>query len=625
LMQIVIEDAGAERGCFVSVRKDDLYMEAQADIGQHEVAVFKSMRIEEKEDLALSVANYVRQTKDVVVLDNATERGDFTTDPYVLEKQPKSILCLPVIRQSKLVGILYLENNVATGAFTPDRIEILKLLASQAAISVENARLYENVLHNERALRESEEKYRTILESIEDGYYEVDTSGNFRLVNDSLCRIFGYQRDALIGMNYSQLMDEQNAENIKKTFKEVFTTGAPVKGFDNDFTRKDGIQINNELSVSLIKDSKGKKIGFRGIVRDITSRKRTAEELRMHRDHLEELVKERTVELLKANEKLKEEIKARMAAEKELMQYRDQLELLVKKRTVQLTAANEQLRQEIKDRKRAEGEAKLRQEQLFQAAKMASLGTLVSGVAHEINNPISFITLNAPILQKAWQGVTPILDNHCQANGDVRIANLCYTELRKRIPLLLLGITEGGRRVKAIVRDLKEFARQSPPELTDMVDLNRTAKTAVGLVSNMIKKSTNHFSEVYEAHLPVIKGNAQRIEQVIINLLVNACQSLSDKERGISLSTAYKKTSECLIIKIRDQGAGMSSDVLDRIRDPFFTTKRDSGGTGLGLAISDRIVADHGGSMVFDSAPDEGTVVRVCFPIVQPPKKEARF
>jgi polar amino acid transport system substrate-binding protein len=180
-------------------------------------------------------------------------------------------------------------------------------------------------------------------------------------------------------------------------------------------------------------------------------------------------------------------------------------------------------------------------------------------------------------------------------------------------------------RVKAIVQDLKEFARQSPPELTDMVDLNRTAKAAVGLVSNMIKKSTNHFSEVYEAHLPVIKGNAQRIEQVIINLLVNACQSLSDKERGISLSTAYEKTSECLIMKIWDQGEGMSSDVLDRIRDPFFTTKRDRGGTGLGLAISDRIVTDHGGRMVFDSALGEGTVVRVCFPVVQPLKKEARF
>ena len=524
-------------------------------------------------------------------------------------------MCLPVIRQSNLVGLFYLENNIATGAFTPDRIDVLKLLASQSAISFENARLYESVVERERALKTSEEKYRSILESIEDGYYEVDRQGNFTLVNDSLCKILGYSRNDLLLINYRALMNTDNAEKIKETFKRVFRTGYPAKGFDNEFVRKDGVRINNELSVSPIRDAQGEIIGFRGIVRDITERKKIAEELRLHRDHLEELVKGATAELVKANEQLKREILARGQAEQALIKYRDQLENVVEKRTVQLKTANEQLRQEIKDRQRAEEEAKLRQEQLFQAAKMASLGTLVSGIAHEINNPMSCVTLNAPILQKAWRGVTPILDKYSHEDQDFRIANLSYPELRERMPVLLSGIIEGGKRVKTIVRDLKEFARQSPPELTDMVDMNKATRTAVGLVSNLIKKSTNRFSEDYQPGIPDIKGNTQRIEQVIINLLVNACQAVPDKDKPISIKTRYDDESKRVVLVIRDQGEGMSPDVLKRIRDPFFTTKRERGGTGLGLAISDRIVSDHGGSMAFEAAPGKGTAVTVALPV----------
>jgi C4-dicarboxylate-specific signal transduction histidine kinase len=329
----------------------------------------------------------------------------------------------------------------------------------------------------------------------------------------------------------------------------------------------------------------------------------------------EQLVKERTAKLLEANERLEQQIEARRQAEEELMKYRDQLEDLVEQRTAQLTAANEQLQQEIIDRKQAEEQARIRQEQLFQASKMASLGTLVSGVAHEINNPISFVMLNGPILQKAWQGVRPILDEHRRVKGDFQIANMTYTQLGERIPLLLSGITQGAKRVKAIVSDLKEFARQSSPELRDMVNVNKAVKTAVGLVSNLMKKSTNRFSAVYEPGVPSVEGNIQRIEQVIINLLVNACEALSHNHQAIVVSTVYDSESDCVIVEIQDEGEGMAPEVLHRIKDPFFTTKRDSGGTGLGLAISDRIITDHGGNMVFDSTPGYGTSVKVSLPL----------
>jgi bacteriochlorophyll 4-vinyl reductase len=329
----------------------------------------------------------------------------------------------------------------------------------------------------------------------------------------------------------------------------------------------------------------------------------------------EQLVKERTAKLLEANKSLKQQIEARRQAEEELMKYRDQLENLVEQRTAQLTSANEQLQQEIIDRKQAEEQARIRQEQLFQASKMASLGTLVSGVAHEINNPISFVMLNGPILQKAWKGVKPILDEHCRANGDFQVANMPYTQLSERIPLLMSGITQGAKRVKAIVSDLKEFARQSPPELRDMVNINNAVKTAVGLVSNLMKKSTNRFSAVYEPDMPPVKGNIQRIEQVIINLLVNACEALSHNHQAIVVSTVYDSESDCVIVEIQDEGEGVAPEVLHRIKDPFFTTKRDSGGTGLGLAISDRIITDHGGNMVFDSTIGYGTSVKVSLPL----------
>ncbi len=337
-----------------------------------------------------------------------------------------------------------------------------------------------------------------------------------------------------------------------------------------------------------------------------------------------QLVQERTTKLLKANERLKKEIEARRRAEQELMKYRDQLEDLVEQRTAELTAANEQLQQEINDRKRAEEQAGLRQEQLFQASKMASLGTLVSGVAHEINNPISFVMLNGPILQKAWQGVRPILDEHRRANGDFQIANMSYTQLSERIPLLLSGITDGAKRVKAIVSDLKEFTRQSRPELRDMVNVNKAVKTAVGLVSNLMRKSTNRFSALYEPDVPLVKGNIQRIEQVIINLLVNACQALSDNQQAIAISTAYDSELDCVVVEIRNEGEGMSPEILQRIKDPFFTTKRESGGTGLGLAISEKIITDHGGTMVFDSVLGQGTSVKVSLPVGSEPKYESR-
>ena len=146
------------------------------------------------------------------------------------------------------------------------------------------------------------------------------------------------------------------------------------------------------------------------------------------------------------------------------------------------------------EKKQAEEEARLRQEQLFRAAKMVSLGTLVSGVAHEINNPVTSALLNTQTLRKVWDGVLPILDERSQKEGDFRVGGMTYKEIRERMPMLLSHIEDGTRRVRDIVTDLKDFARETPSERSDDIDVNEVVLKAVGLVSNLIKKSTNDFS-----------------------------------------------------------------------------------------------------------------------------------
>ena len=267
------------------------------------------------------------------------------------------------------------------------------------------------------------------------------------------------------------------------------------------------------------------------------------------------------------------------------------------------------------EKKQAQEKARQRREQLFRAAKMVSLGTLVSGVAHEINNPVTSALLNTQTLRKVWDGVLPILDERLRNEGDFRLGGMTYKQIRDRMPLLLSHIEDGTRRVRDTVTDLKDFARETPAERTDDIDLNKVVSKAVGLVSNLIRKSTNDFAVDYTTNPPVFKGSIQRIEQVVINLVMNACQALSDSEGAVRVRTGQDLKESWVFVEVQDEGCGVSSDVMQRIKDPFFTTKRDAGGTGLGLAISDRIIRDHDGKMDFSSEPGKGTTVRVYFPV----------
>lgn len=334
-------------------------------------------------------------------------------------------------------------------------------------------------------------------------------------------------------------------------------------------------------------------------------------------------------QIKKNNDRLMEEVRERRRIEKalleneaELKEYRDHLEQMVTERTEELSRMNSQLQKEIENRilvemrnRESRKNEKLYQEQLFHAAKMTSLGTLVAGVAHEINNPVSAIMLNAPVLKKIAGATIQIFDEQGGIGDEVRIGAMRYADLKERLPLLIDSISEGAERIKSIIDGLKDYSRESSLEMTDAVDLNLVCEKAVKLVQNLISKSTDSFTESYEKNMPRFRGNHVRIEQVVINLLINACQALETVESGIKLATHHDAAANRVRVIIKDEGTGISREVLSRIRDPFFTTKRDSGGTGLGLSISDRIVREHKGTIEFSSANGNGTEVAVAFPV----------
>jgi C4-dicarboxylate-specific signal transduction histidine kinase len=249
------------------------------------------------------------------------------------------------------------------------------------------------------------------------------------------------------------------------------------------------------------------------------------------------------------------------------------------------------------------------------ASKMVALGTLVSGVAHEVNNPNNFIMLNSPILKEAWENAMPILEKYYEENGDFILGGMNYSEMRTNIPTLFTGISDGAKRIKQIVADLKNYVRDNTADLTQSVDINEVLKSAVSLLSNMIKKSTNQFTIEYDENSPLLKGNFQRLEQVMINLIQNACQALPDSQKGIFVSVKFDKERSNTVVSVRDEGMGIAPEEIVNITDPFFTTKQDSGGVGLGLSISSKIVEEHGGSMHFSSEIGAGTTVEIILPI----------
>ncbi|WP_300465129.1 cache domain-containing protein [Desulfobacula sp.] len=267
-----------------------------------------------------------------------------------------------------------------------------------------------------------------------------------------------------------------------------------------------------------------------------------------------------------------------------------------------------------KERITALAQSKLREKQLLQADKMTSLGILVAGVAHEINNPATALMLNAPNLKKAWAAFIPALDDYFKIHKDVRVCNMPYPDLSRRIERMLAAMEDSAARIKRIITDLTDFSRPPGTDMDAETDINLVVTKSLDLTHSILKKATHHLSVDLEAGMPKILGNAQRLQQVMINILVNAGQALENPEQFIHVKTAYPPGSPFVEIEVIDSGPGVHPHDLKKLKEPFFTTKRDHGGTGLGLSISEKIVYDHKGMMEFASEIGNGLAVKILLP-----------
>lgn len=251
------------------------------------------------------------------------------------------------------------------------------------------------------------------------------------------------------------------------------------------------------------------------------------------------------------------------------------------------------------------------EQQIQQADKLASLGQLVSGIGHEINNPNQFIRGNIKIVKQAITDMIPIIDTYYETHPDLKIARLKYNFFREHIMTLVDDMSHGSERIKGIVEGLRGFARKDEGLLIDAVDVNTLLEATTRLVKNEVHKHAE-----IELHLAKnikrFSGNSQKIEQIFVNLIVNASQAISDERKGL-ITVTTEMDDETVVIKIADNGKGMDARTLRQIFDPFFTTKRAKGGTGLGLAIAYRIVEEHSGTISVNSEPGEGTefIIRI--------------
>lgn len=270
---------------------------------------------------------------------------------------------------------------------------------------------------------------------------------------------------------------------------------------------------------------------------------------------------------------------------------------------------------DISDRKRAEELLHTQTQQLLQAEKMASIGALVAGVAHEVNNPNQVISMNSRFLSEGLPVLFTVAESDEELDESLKIAGLVYDEFRQAVESAVLEISSSTRRINHIVSELKSFVRGGVEDEQELIDVNQVIHTVMDLSRHFIRQATEHFVFTPGKMIPKVRADRVRLEQVVLNLVQNACQSLADKSKGVTVTTNYDETTQMVSIEVSDQGRGIPEQDMARLTDPFFTTRREAGGTGLGLSISHRIIRNLGGTLIFRSDAAKGTTVIVNLPV----------
>ena len=510
LMSIALENAGADRGLLISPRKDDYVVEAMAEVSGGEIV----LRQPSLSDRAApdSLIRYVIRTHESVILDDASRPNPFAEDEYLIRRQPRSVFCLPLVRQTALAGVIYLENTLTSHVFTPDRTALLGLLASQLAISLENTRLYSD-------LREREAKIRRLVDSNIIGIILWDIDGPIVEANDAFLRMIGYDRDDLAfgRLHRTDLTPLEWRERDARTVTELKTTRR-VQPFEKEYFRKDGTRVPVLIGGAMFEETGNEGVGF---VIDLTETKRVEAEAR----------------------------------------------------------ESEQRYREV-------------QAELAHANRLATMGQITASIAHEVNQPIAATVTNARAGLRWVRAEPPDLNEIKQA---------------------FERIARDGTRAGEVVRRIRSLIAKAPAR-KDCVAINDAIGEVILLTrGEALKAGVSVHSNLADG-LPFIEGDRVQLQQVILNLTVNAVEAMSGMTEGpkeLMIITGKTETGD-VFIAAQDTGPGVAPATVDHLFKPFYTTK--SQGLGLGLSICRSIVEAHGGLLRAYANVPRGAIFQFTLP-----------
>jgi len=453
--------------------------------------------------------------------------------------------------------------------------------------AVENHRFYANMEAALKQERRAELKYRSIFENAVEGIYQTTPEGRILNCNPATAAILGYESpeelmETVVDSGRQLYVDPQR----RRELFELMRGGVDVKDFEVEFNRKDGSRRWVLLNTRPVFDENARLLYADGMIQDITERK---------------------------------------LAQQAILELNEDLERRVIDRTRDLETANRELRQLSARLESAYSELKSAQSRVLQQEKMASIGQLAAGVAHEINNPMGFIISNFSSLRKYADKLSGFVRLQSEAieelavqsgNDDIVQALKAQMQSRK-IDFILEDLThlideslDGAERIKNIVQDLKSFSRVDESEFK-MADLNAGLESTINIIWSELKYKATLKKE-YGA-LPPTRCNLGQLNQVFMNILINALQAIEG--RG-EITVRTSGGPEEIHVTISDSGSGIPPEKLDRIFEPFYTTKEVGQGTGLGLSIAYDIIKKHGGDIRVESRPGEGTTMTLSIPVV---------
>jgi PAS domain S-box-containing protein len=494
------------------------------------------------------------------------------------------------------------------------------------------------------AIRQSEERYRTVLDEMEDSYYEVDIAGNFTFFNDAMCRQLGYSSEETMGMNYRVITTPDDAENLYRTFNQVYLTGHPIRAFTTKIVQKDGKIGLGEISVFSLRNDKGEIIGFRGIAHNVTERAQMVEALRQseekYRTVLEQM-EEAYYELdLAGNFTFFNDAMCRQLrySREELMgmNYRaitppenvkkaitlynkvhrtgksfksipmerirkDGTRLYVESSVFPLRnergkiIGSRGISRDITGLKQAEEEKRQMEQKAQLASRLACVGELASGIAHEINNPLTGVIGYAHLL-------------------------LARKDIPKDIRHDLETINDGAQRVADIVKKLLIFAGRHKPE-RKLTNINEILSTTLDLQTYELASHNIKVAFQPASDLPPTIVDPAHLQQVFLNLIINAETEMSLAHGKGKLSIKTEQIDNTIRISFKDNGPGIAKKNMEKIFDPFFSTRDVGQGTGLGLSVCHGIITEHKGKIWAESKLGKGATFILELPVVTEDRK----